>query len=195
MSSSTITEKTVTLNSVKCVCPSSGMDEAISTLLAIFLTSMGDKTKLAEISAVVAGSYAAGGTLIRVEGLEQLENTYLFSQDVLDQLDKKYSGSDDLYIKMGGAKVWPSGDSTSIESQETKTIGTSVTFPDFPGETETTTIELWEYDWGSGDDHMGTLTIPDSHPDGTFTYLVTSSSEASAYELALTVSSRKVGPL
>lgn len=194
--SSTITEKTVTLDSVKCITPSTGMDEAIAVIASVLITSAGDKTKFAELSSVLMASYAAGGTLIRIQGMKDLEDQYVQNKELMEQLDKKYSGSDDLYVKMGGNRVWPSsGDSRSIKSQETKSIGQSVTFPDFPGETETTTIELWEYDWGSGDDHMGTLTIPDSHPDGSFTYLVTSSGEGSAYEVNITVGSRKFGPL
>lgn len=194
--SSTITEKTVTLDSVKCITPSTGMDEAIAVIASVLITSAGDKTKFAELSSVLMASYATGGTLIRIQGMKDLEDQYVQNKELMEQLDKKYSGSDDLYVKMGGNKVWPSsGESTSIKSQETKSIGQTVTFPDFPGETETTTIELWEYDWGSGDDHMGTLTIPDSHPDGSFTYLVTSSGEGSAYEVNITVGSRKFGPL
>lgn len=192
---SVITEKTVTLDSVKCITPSTGMSEAVIAIASLLITTLGDKTQFVELSSVLMASYATGGTLIRVKELSDLEDRYLANEDLLKELDKKCSGSDDLYVKMGGSKVWPSGDDyKSIESQQTKTVGKSTVFPDITSATETTTIELWEYDWGSGDDHMGTLTIPDSHPDGSFTYVVTSSGEGSAYELNITVSSKKFGP-
>ena len=49
-------------------------------------------------------------TLIRVKEFSDLEDRYLGNEELLKELDKKCSGSDDLYIKMGGSKVWPSGD-------------------------------------------------------------------------------------
>lgn len=48
-------------------------------------------------------------------------------------------------------------------------------------------ISLWEYDYGSGDDHLGTFAIEQNTQEGAHVATVTSSSEASIYLVAYTV--------
>lgn len=48
-------------------------------------------------------------------------------------------------------------------------------------------ISLWEYDYGSGDDHLGTFAIETDLSEGTYVETVTSSSEGSIYLVAYTV--------
>jgi len=48
-------------------------------------------------------------------------------------------------------------------------------------------ITLWEYDYGSGDDHLGSFSIETHTEPGTYVKTVTSASEASIYLVAYTV--------
>lgn len=71
----------------------------------------------------------------------------------LEGMFNKFYGEspDDLYIRINGSKVWPGGKYASIKSQQNLAVNASATFERSKG----VSIQLMEYDWGSGDDDMG----------------------------------------
>ena len=95
---------------------------------------------------------------------------------------------DDLYIKVNGSKVWPSGKLyESIGLQQTKAVGYTLPLGD------KVTIQLWDSDKVSADDLLGYLNLGEdgSFKDGSFTYLVQNGDEdsnGSIYEINIKIS-------
>jgi hypothetical protein len=117
------------------------------------------------IAALVAGGAAVSGFI-----------TFLASQ-----IDSNRS-PDNLFIKINNVKKWPSGKKQDVKGGGTVSpnidCGISGGFSD---------IQLMEYDWGSGDDNLGILRVPENHPKGVFTYPLDNKKEDSAYLLEITV--------
>ena len=57
-------KRTVKLDTVKCICPSSGMDVFVESLIALLATSITNKTEFVELSTALAVGLATGGTLL-----------------------------------------------------------------------------------------------------------------------------------
>ncbi|BAY90747.1 MULTISPECIES: hypothetical protein [unclassified Tolypothrix] len=170
-----LTKKTLNLVSVKCIKPSSGIDDFAR---GIFGTIGG----LAGGAAAVAGATVTGGLLIAATGVAAVGGAGAGVQ-VIEGLDHFFAGADDLYIKVDSKKIWPnSGKYKEINSQQTKETGYSYQIPE-----NGTTIELWDYDSISSDDKLGYLTIPESHNAGYFTYLVSNNDEGSVYEINIQI--------
>ncbi len=167
--------KTLTIVSVKCVKPSSGINDVARGIFGAIGAAAGG-------AAPVAGATVTGGLLIAGTGVAAAGGAST-GVAVVEGLDHFFAGSDDLYIKVNGNKVWPSGKYKDIDSQQTKDVGHSVPL------TSNVTIELMEYDTIGSDDKLGYLTVPPEHQDGYCTYLVQNQDEGSLYELNIRVSS------
>src|ERR687886_366289 len=170
-----LTQKTLTLVSVKCIKPSSGIDDFAKGIFGTIGAVAGG-------AAAVAGATVSGGLLFSATGVAAVGGAGA-GVAVIEGLDHFFAGADDLYVKVDGKKIWPdSGKYKGINSQQTKEIGYSFQMPK-----NVTTIELWEYDSVSSDDKLGYLTIPESHPTGYFTYAVSNSDEGSVYEINIQI--------
>jgi hypothetical protein len=170
-----LAQKTLTLVSVKCIKPSSGIDDFARGIFGAIGAVAGG-------AGAIAGATVTGGLLIAATGIAAVGGAGAGVQ-VIEGLDYFFAGDDDLYIKVDGKKIWPSsGNSVKISSQQTKQIGYSFQMPK-----NSTTIELWEYDTISSDDKLGYLTIPESHNAGYFTYLISNSDEGSIYEINIQI--------
>lgn len=102
----------------------------------------------------------------------------------INGLASVFGGEDEIYLRINGNKVWPSGDEdgVDIESQQTKNVGVTTPLNNY------VRIDLMEYDYGSDDDHMGYLIVPPTHQNGNFTYLISHEGEGSIYEYNLYIS-------
>lgn len=166
--------KTLTIVSVKCVKPSSGINDVARGIFGAIGGVAGG-------AAAVAGASVTGGLLIASTGVAAAGGASS-GVAVIEGLDHFFAGADDLYIKVKGSKVWPSGKYKDINSQQTKDVEYSVPL------TSKVTIELMEYDTISSDDKLGDLTVPPEHQVGYFTYLVQNQDEGSLYELNIRIS-------
>jgi hypothetical protein len=172
-----LTQKTLTIVSVKCIKPSSGISDvargifgAIGAAAAagVAVAGLATGAGVVLIAAAAAGG-AAGGAGAGVS--------------VIEGLDHFFAGADDLYVKVDGKKIWPdSGKYKEINSQQTKELGYSFQMPQ-----NGTTIELWDYDSVSSDDKVGYLNIPQDHQSGYFTYAVSNPDEGSIYEITIRI--------
>ena len=102
----------------------------------------------------------------------------------INGLASVFGGEDEIYLKVNDNKVWPcrDEDGVDIESQQTKNVGYTTPLGN------DLRIDLMEYDYGSGDDHMGYLIVPPTHQNGNFTYLISYEGEGSIYEFNIRVS-------
>jgi len=66
-----------------------------------------------------------------------------------DEVDK-----DEVYLKLDGKKIWPSGLYKQINSGETLRLNVS-----FEHDEEEINIELWDFDYLSKNDHIGSFVI------------------------------------
>lgn len=76
-----------------------------------------------------------------------------------DEVDK-----DEVYLKLDGKKIWPHGMYKQINSGEK--VPVDVTFEHSDDEME---IELWDFDFLSKNDHLGTFIIVPHGERGNFT--------------------------
>lgn len=75
-----------------------------------------------------------------------------------DEIDK-----DEIYIKHNGKKIWPSGIYNQVDSGETKEIGMDLKVDE--GWLE---LELWDFDYMSRNDHLGTFKMMIDQEKGKF---------------------------
>lgn len=140
--------RVLTIESVRCIATTDALDGlvvgALGALLAggftVLTAGVGTLTLGAVVSAAAAGG--AGG---------------LTATDILTRLGDSHGGSpDDLFIKIDGDPIWPTGalDYRQISSQQTISIGYDHAYEN-TGEVE---ISLWEWDIIS-DDLIGSFTI------------------------------------
>ncbi len=77
-----------------------------------------------------------------------------------DEIDK-----DEVYLKLKGKKIWPSGSAyKSIDSGERTPV--DIDFEHEEGEMD---IELWDFDYMSRNDHLGTFTMKVDDHKGNYT--------------------------
>lgn len=164
---------TLTIVSVKCIKPSSGIDGTALSIFGAIGGAIGG-------AAAVAGATVTGGLLIGATGVAAVGGASA-GVTLINGLDHFFAGADDLYIKVNGSKVWPSGKYKDINSQQTKDVEYSLPL------NSQVTIQLWEYDTISSDDLLGYLTLGSDHQSGNFTYLVQNRDEGSIYEINIRI--------
>lgn len=76
-----------------------------------------------------------------------------------DEVDK-----DEVYLKYNGKKIWPLGMYKQINSGEKLKVDKS-----FDHSEGTIEIELWDFDYLSKNDHLGTFKMKPDGDRGTFT--------------------------
>ena len=221
---------TVTIESVKCITPSTGQDvytqflfkgiELAMTAAKAFATAGASLTVdvALEIAKTTAKSALQSAMEITVKnqdfykgGKQQLLDavkkqisgnattafvidgvqTYLTYTSLEGLFNKVYGDSpDDLYIKVNGNKIWPSGKYASITSQQQLAVGYSFNI----AKNRSFNIGLVEYDYGSGDDDMGQLPfkIPDNFIGTTWIrdQVIQHEEEGSLYLITLRVESQ-----
>jgi hypothetical protein len=170
-----VSQKKLTIKSVKCIRPSSGIDD---TTRAIFGTVGG----IAAGGVAIAGATVTGGALAGAVGLAIVSGAS-GGVTVANALDHVFAGSDDLYIKVNGGKVWPSDGDVDINSQQQKDVNISV---NFMGKV---TIELMDYDSASNDDSLGYMTIDTTNMTAPIEdrWIVQNAEEGSMYEVCCRV--------
>ena len=104
-------------------------------------------------------------------------------------MSKSGDGTDDLYIKIDGNKMWPAGEKyRKISWKESLSPDLVISVPETQNHV---CITLMEYDWGSGDDLLGELQLPIGEvPIGETMrkeYTVLNSDEGSCYTIDLEV--------
>lgn len=166
--------KKLRIDSVKCVKPSSGIDDVAR---GIFGTIGGIIGGVAYTPAVGA----SGGILIGGTGLAVAAGAST-GVATIEGLAHVFGGSDDLYITVNGTKVWPAGKYVDIDSQQQISVGLEYTLD------HEITIGLREYDTMSADDDMGYHKVDPRHLPGTVQYLIEHKGEGSLYEINYTVS-------
>lgn len=166
--------KYVRLIEARCLAVASGIDQAALTEV---LNLSGDVTAAAANAvgtsdpAVSAGLNAATSVLRRVPA-------------VAAAIDAARQDPDQLYLTRGNAegrgnRIWPYG-----KQHERILNGQSAQFNNLNlplGPIHRLNIGFWEYDSGSGDDYLGTLTIDPSSPVGRKVQLVTNPVEGALY--------------
>ncbi|MTJ22546.1 hypothetical protein FJR06_14955 [Dolichospermum sp. UHCC 0352] len=166
--------KSLTIVSVKCIKPSSGIDSIAQSLFGLIGGA------IAGTATFVAGA-ASGGLLIAATGVAAAGGASA-GVAVINGLDYFFAGADELYIRVNGSKVWPSGKYKDMMSQQTKEVGHTLPLND------KVKIQLWEYDTISSDDLLGYLDLGADHQTGSFTYLVQNQYEGSIYEINIKIS-------
>ena len=168
--------KELTIVSVKCIRPSAGIDGVARTLFGAIGAVAGG-------AVAMAGTVASGGLLIASTAAATYGGASA-GVVAIDGLANVFGGEDELYLKANGNKLWPGEDmdGVAIKSQQTIDMGLTVSLVD------DMRIDLMEYDYASGDDHMGYEIIKPAHQNGDFTYLITHEGEGSIYNLNIRVS-------
>lgn len=166
--------KMLTIVSVKCIKPSSGIDSIAQSIFGIIGGA------ISGTATFVAGA-VSGGLLIAATGVAAAGGASA-GVAVINGLDHFFAGTDELYIKVNGSRVWPSGKYKDINSQQTKEVGHTLPLGG------KVTIQLWEYDVVSADDLLGYLELGGDHQTGSFTYLVQNRDEGSIYEINIKIS-------
>lgn len=168
------------LRSVKCIVPSDGIDKIAPVVAAI---GGGLLAGGVTVGAGVALSLATGGfaviPMIMVAGVATAAGAAGGAIATVE-LDKKFSGTDELYIQLNGMKIWPEGSqSQDVKSQD------KITLDYFLPDIDPCEISLREEDHSSGDDHLGSIKVPRDHSLGRVAYLVKSVSDKSIYEIQI----------
>ncbi|MFM6079688.1 MAG: hypothetical protein ACKPCI_14465 [Dolichospermum sp.] len=166
--------KSLTIVSVKCIKPSSGIDSIAMNLFGLIGGA------IAGTATFVAGA-VSGGLLIAATGVAAAGGASA-GVAVIKGLDRYFAGADELYIRVNDSKVWPSGKYKDICSQQTKEVGHTLPLND------KVKITLWEYDTIGSDDLLGYLDLGADHQTGSFTYLVQNQDEGSIYEINIKIS-------
>ncbi len=176
LSAQSIAIREATIRSVRCVSPSSGVNNVSRAAAAAVGGAVGGAT-----ATVAAG--ATGGVLIGTLGLA-IAGGAGTGVTVINGLDSVFSGTDDLYIMVNGNRAWPSSRSyTEVRSQQRLDVNYTTPL------TGATSIELMEYDSVSGDDSMGVLILQPMQLSlpGERQWLVPGT-EGSTYEIAVEIS-------
>jgi len=173
MSAQAIAIREATIRSVRCISPSSGINNVSRSVAAAIGATVG------VVTATVATG-ASGGVLIGTYGIAIVGGAST-GVAAINGLDGVFSGTDDLYVRVGGNKVWPSGSrSTEVRSQQTVMLNHTTPL------TRPTPIELMEYDSVSDDDSLGTLMLrPEQLPLPGGRQWVVSGVDGSSYEISI----------
>ena len=130
-----------------------------------------------------------GGAVAAKVGMVALDLLMFDVSPILDEITKAAAKVDDqLTIKIGGARVWPNGGPSgdkgwrTIGSGQTKEVGVEYIFR----RGDDVRIDLEEYDSGSSNDSLGSLTISTNHLYDIEEYegaYIQETSEGSLYEV------------
>lgn len=169
-------EAELTIRNVKCIRPSAGIDAVTQAIFASIAAAA------AVPAAIAAAPFTAGTSLVALAGVAAFTGAAVTGAAVggaaaIKGLDSVFSGTDSLYIKVNGGTIFPTDGSTyqDVTSQNTYDIGYVTPL------NKDVAIELFEYDYGSGDDSMGGFTIFPTHQAGDFSTLVQHDGEGSLY--------------
>ena len=156
---------------VKCIKPATGVELGVIEDISDATTAAGVALAGVGLAAVKAGpkvtiAVALAGAAVGGVSL----GTW-----VATKVDKSRS-PDQLFLKLNNKKVWPGGDYRELEGGDEANLNIDLPL--------NSTLELMEYDSGSGDDSMGTVTFS-NFAKGTYEMLVQSSKEDSLYMLVI----------
>jgi hypothetical protein len=168
--------KVFTIKEVKCIRPSAGIDRTALDLSTGFVTAAGS-------IAAAGGAVVTGPAVVAVAGIGVSIAAQL-SQKAVPALARSFAGSDELYIKVNGRKIWPGGKYVTIGSQQTHAVNFSA---DLTGDVN---ISLYEYDKMSSDDYMGCYIVKPDHSIGTHMPVIDHPPEGSIYMLAVEVNEK-----
>lgn len=194
--------KKLTIVSVKCIAPSSGINTVVKGVSGLigggiagvvavpFIMVSGVVTEIGTLGwgtpvllAVGGGALAgafAEGAIIGVDAIEGLDRTFSGADELFVNID--YSGKIDHIKCDKKEKVWPTDSKyQKINSQETKQVDVCVLLD------KQTNIQLWEYDTIGDNDLLGYLTLNPSHSTGDFTYVLPNEKEGSIYEINISI--------
>ena len=180
------------LEEVLCINPSSGTDFATTALFAIIdfaaftLVGGGALGPAYEGVALAAGMAevltVGAGQIVEATNEEETEGGLPFpASELAFAIAQKYSGEDDLLVKINGRKIWPNGNSEPIESQESVRLNRYYIHEKSLG----AIIELKEYDYGSDDDTLGSVAFTDNDTSY-YRTVFSSSDEKSLFNVSVT---------
>lgn len=164
------TPKTLVLKRVTCLRPATGIERDINETIGFAAETAGMVLKRVPNRGGKAGMVLMGTKI----GLELVG----LGTTITSLVDAKRS-PDNLYILVNGRKAWPSSDYVDVKGGQSKDV--NLTLGKGYG---TYSVELKEYDWGSGDDSFGVLSIPyDKNTASEFPVLYENAKEDSSYIL------------
>ncbi len=158
--------KRVRFQSIKCIKPSSGIDQTALSICKGLFTWAG--------TLGFVGGGMSGAVPIAVAGAGVVALTQA-SAATINAIAQNHGGEDQLYVKVNGRKVWPGGKWTPCKSQREHALNLVYDL------TSTVELALYEWDSGSSDDFMGHVRIDPSAPVGSVSALVAHEPEASVY--------------
>lgn len=191
----------LTITSVKCIKPSSGLDDAakygMSAVVAVGVGAAVASGCIATAGGCAAALPAMMGTLgakaaAVAVAAKNGASAASSAKAGLEFLDQRFSGTDDLIVKINGMTVlpapkWPcrryNNDRTAclIDAGQTITGKTSFSFKN------TATIQLLEYDTHSDNDDLGWLRVDPSITQGGEQIVILSEPEGTIYSVSFTV--------
>ena len=124
---------------LQCIRPATGINGDV----ADFFTGLG-----AELIANGLATFTVEGAIVGVV----LGGSVIGAVELTKWIDDDRD-PDDLYLRHKGGKIWPSGQCSSISAGEVQDVKRKVGFRG------TCTVELMDYDSGSGDDLLGAIHV------------------------------------
>lgn len=95
--------------------------------------------------------------------------------------DEFFAGTDKLYVKVNGARIYPSKECVDRNLRQAKQVGCSTPLSSY------LTIQLWgKYAMGS-DDLLGSIILGPDHKTGDFSYVVTNHNEGSICQIHIRI--------
>ena len=203
-------ENSITLLSVKCLKPASGIDattiaifQAIGAAANVYRNYAGggglasQAKSLAKDALLVSGQHAVGlgdgsltDALIDQTPIGAIKEGAAYGRKFIQTLDSVFSDVDDLYITMSvprriQKRVWGGSKGSDVRA------GQQVTLPQggmkAPLTADGAVISLFDWDWPSADDKIAELRIPANHAFGEYTYVTGVQSEGALYEIRIRV--------
>ncbi len=160
--------KKVRFQKVRCIKPSSGLDNTALNACRSFFTAAG--------GFMFAGSGMTGAVPVAVAGVGVVALTQA-STAVIGALGRSFAGGDQLYLKVNGARAWPGGGGKYMNIGSQQEYNLNLVY-DLTGPVE---LSLYEYDSGSSDDYMGHVRLETNTPVGSVAVVIPHEPEASVY--------------
>ena len=174
--------KIVRLHSTKCI----AMSESVNSDLVNKAAALSGA--VAEAAGKVLGNTPNPQAQLVGEALEAGATVLKKIPDLVDAIGRAGNYPDQIYMTFSDQsgvqnRIWP-----RPGKYDEVLAGQIVRFDElrYPL-TQSLDITLWEYDYGSGDDHLGSFAIEKDTEPGTYVKTVTSASEASIYLIAYVV--------
>ena len=164
------------IRSVKCLKPSSGIDDSTRAVFA----AIGAATAT---GVSIAGATVTGGALIGTVALAAAGGGST-GIGVIETLASFFHGTDDFYMDVNKRKFRPEDGHKDLDSQDLAYIDKTMHF------TQKVRIDLKEYDWASADDNLGYLEFDLAKMEAAYIddrFIVGNQDEGSIYQLDLRI--------